>query len=183
MYYGCDVMKKKNLTAVLRICLLIICFVSILALSSCGSNSNKTSKDEKAKKNTEIYQIDKDDKENKEEAVNEKKNTNDASQNKNESTSKSKSSKSKSTNSTSSTGKKKVWVPAVYKTVDHPAVTHTEKLYRCACGRDFSSPDDWEAHRPKPCDGNHRTYRIVTNVVVDQPAWSEQVLVTPGHYE
>lgn len=176
-------MKKDKLATVVRIFLMTLCCISLLTLSSCGSNTNKTSHDGKSKKKTEISQNDKANKNKEEKTVSDSKNTNDVNQNKNESSSNSKNSKSHSTNSTSSSGKKKVWVPAVYKTVDHPAVTHTEKFYRCACGRDFSSPDDWEAHRPKPCDGNHRTYRIVTNVVVDQPAWSEQVLVTPGHYE
>ena len=49
-------------------------------------------------------------------------------------------------------GKKKVWVPAVYKVVNHPAVKK-QKLsvhWVCQCGEIFYSDEDWQAHRPKP---------------------------------
>ena len=48
--------------------------------------------------------------------------------------------------------KKKIWVPAVYKTVKHPAVTKQEiTVYWVGqCGQVFYSDEDWQAHRPKP---------------------------------
>ena len=48
--------------------------------------------------------------------------------------------------------KKKIWVPAVYKTVKHPAVTKQEMTvyWVCQCGQVFYSDEDWQAHRPKP---------------------------------
>ena len=48
--------------------------------------------------------------------------------------------------------KKKIWVPAVYKTVKHPAVTKQEitVYWVCQCGQVFYSDEDWQAHRPKP---------------------------------
>ena len=48
--------------------------------------------------------------------------------------------------------KKKIWVPAVYKTVKHPAVTKQEitVYWVCQCGQIFYSDEDWQAHRPKP---------------------------------
>ena len=48
--------------------------------------------------------------------------------------------------------KKKIWVPAVYKTVKHPAVTKQEMTvyWVCQCGEVFYSDEDWQAHRPKP---------------------------------
>lgn len=48
--------------------------------------------------------------------------------------------------------KKKIWVPAVYKTVKHPAVTKKEitVYWVCQCGQIFYSDEDWQAHRPKP---------------------------------
>lgn len=47
--------------------------------------------------------------------------------------------------------KKKIWVPAVYKTVKHPAVTKQEitVYWVCQCGQVFYSDEDWQAHRPK----------------------------------
>ena len=46
--------------------------------------------------------------------------------------------------------KKKIWVPAVYKTVKHPAVTKQEitVYWVCQCGQVFYSDEDWQAHRP-----------------------------------
>ena len=48
--------------------------------------------------------------------------------------------------------KKKIWVPAVYKTVKHPAVTKQEitVYWVCQCGQVFYSDEDWQVHRPKP---------------------------------
>jgi len=48
--------------------------------------------------------------------------------------------------------KKKIWVPAVYKTVKHPAGTKQEitVYWVCQCGEVFYSDEDWQAHRPKP---------------------------------
>ena len=48
--------------------------------------------------------------------------------------------------------KKKIWVPAVYKTVKHHAVTKQEitVYWVCQCGQVFYSDEDWQAHRPKP---------------------------------
>ena len=48
--------------------------------------------------------------------------------------------------------KKQIWVPAVYKTVKHPAVTKQEitVYWVCQCGQVFYSDEDWQAHRPKP---------------------------------
>lgn len=48
--------------------------------------------------------------------------------------------------------KKKIWVPAVYKTVKHPAVTKQEitVYWVCQCGQVFYSDEDWQAHLPKP---------------------------------
>ena len=48
--------------------------------------------------------------------------------------------------------KKKIGVPAVYKTVKHPAVTKQEitVYWVCQCGQVFYSDEDWQAHRPKP---------------------------------
>ena len=48
--------------------------------------------------------------------------------------------------------KKKIWVPAVYKAVKHPAVTKQEMTvyWVCQCGQVFYSDEDWQAHRPKP---------------------------------
>lgn len=48
---------------------------------------------------------------------------------------------------------KKKWVPAVYKTVTHPAVTRQQKYvdyYTCQCGATFDTNAKWQAHRPKP---------------------------------
>lgn len=47
---------------------------------------------------------------------------------------------------------KKVWVPAVYKIVKHPAVKK-QKInvhWVCQCGEVFYSDEEWQAHRPKP---------------------------------
>lgn len=48
--------------------------------------------------------------------------------------------------------KKKIWIPAVYKTVKHHAVTKQEitVYWVCQCGQVFYSDEDWQAHRPKP---------------------------------
>ena len=48
--------------------------------------------------------------------------------------------------------KKKIWIPAVYKTVKHPAVTKQDitVYWVCQCGQVFYSDEDWQAHRPKP---------------------------------
>ena len=59
---------------------------------------------------------------------------------------------SDSSHSGSSHSKKK-WVPAVYKTVTHPAVTRQQKFidyYTCQCGATFKTNAEWQAHRPKP---------------------------------
>ena len=59
----------------------------------------------------------------------------------------------KDSNSSSSAHSKKKWVPAVYKTVTHPAVTRQQKYidyYTCQCGDTFTTNADWQAHRPKP---------------------------------
>ena len=48
--------------------------------------------------------------------------------------------------------RKKVWVPAVYKIVKHPAVKK-QKIsvhWVCQCGEVFNSDEEWQAHRPKP---------------------------------
>lgn len=49
-------------------------------------------------------------------------------------------------------GKKKVWVPAVYKIVKHPAVKKKKISVHwvCQCGEVFYSDEEWQAHRPKP---------------------------------
>lgn len=55
--------------------------------------------------------------------------------------------------SNNSSHSKKRWVPAVYKTVTHPAVTRQQKVvdyYTCQCGRTFKTHAEWEAHKPKP---------------------------------
>ena len=55
--------------------------------------------------------------------------------------------------SSSSAHSKKKWVPAVYKTVTHPAVTRQQKFvdyYTCQCGATFGTNAEWQAHRPKP---------------------------------
>lgn len=47
---------------------------------------------------------------------------------------------------------KKVWIPAVYKIVKHPAVKK-QKIsvhWVCQCGEVFYSDEEWQAHRPKP---------------------------------
>ena len=65
---------------------------------------------------------------------------------------KSKKDSSDSSHSSSSHSKKK-WVPAVYKTVTHPAVTRQQKFidyYTCQCGSTFKTNAEWQAHRPKP---------------------------------
>ena len=65
---------------------------------------------------------------------------------------KSKKDSSDSSHSSSSHSKKK-WVPAVYKTVTHPAVTRQQKFidyYTCQCGATFKTNAEWQAHRPKP---------------------------------
>lgn len=59
---------------------------------------------------------------------------------------------SDSSHSSSSHSKRK-WVPAVYKTVTHPAVTRQQKFidyYTCQCGATFKINAEWQAHRPKP---------------------------------
>ena len=48
--------------------------------------------------------------------------------------------------------RKKVWVPAVYKIVKHPAIKK-QKIsvhWVCQCGKVFNSDEEWQAHRPKP---------------------------------
>lgn len=48
--------------------------------------------------------------------------------------------------------RKKVWVPAVYKIIKHPAVKK-QKIsvhWVCQCGEVFYSDEEWQAHRPKP---------------------------------
>ena len=47
---------------------------------------------------------------------------------------------------------KRVWVPAVYKIIKHPAVKK-QKIsvhWVCQCGEVFNSDEEWQAHRPKP---------------------------------
>ena len=60
--------------------------------------------------------------------------------------------KGNETKSGNKPAKKKIWVPAVYKTVKHPAVTKQEitVYWVCQCGQVFYSDEDWQAHRPKP---------------------------------
>ena len=60
--------------------------------------------------------------------------------------------KGKENKSGNKPAKKKIWVPAVYKTVKHPAVTKQEISVHwvCQCGEVFYSDEDWQAHRPKP---------------------------------
>ncbi len=55
------------------------------------------------------------------------------------------SSKGKSSAEKSNKGKK--WVPAVYKTVEHPAEYATVTVYVCPCGEEFDSYDAWYAHK------------------------------------
>jgi len=84
-----------------------------------------------------------------------KKDNNSDNKKKNEDKNKQKGKKSEKGNENKSgnkSAKKKIWVPAVYKTVKHPAVTKQEitVYWVCQCGQVFYSDEDWQAHRPKP---------------------------------
>ena len=84
-----------------------------------------------------------------------KKDNNSDNKKKNEDKNKQKGKKSEKGNENKSgnkSAKKKIWVPAVYKTVKHPAVTKQEMTvyWVCQCGQVFYSDEDWQAHRPKP---------------------------------
>lgn len=94
----------------------------------------------------------------------------------------------------------KKWVEAVYKEVYHPEEGHYETVQKvkCKCGKVFDTAAEHKAHqdayiqserekRNDPsftCDGSHVSRYITEEVyVVDKAAWTEQVLVSEGHWE
>lgn len=90
--------------------------------------------------------------------------------------------------------KKKKWVEPVYKTVEHPEEGHYETVteWYCLCGKYVGSKEGWKKHREEfiasnggVCNGEHvRPDPKEEQVwVVDKAAWSEQVLVSEGHWE
>ena len=89
---------------------------------------------------------------------------------------------------------KKKWVEPVYKTVEHPEEGHYETVteWYCLCGKYVGSKEGWKKHREEfiasnggVCNGEHvRPDPKEEQVwVVDKAAWSEQVLVSEGHWE
>lgn len=87
--------------------------------------------------------------------------------------------------------KGKTWVPPVYKTVEHPAVTHTVHYYVTRRAGKFYSMEALRAAQAaylereqlNTCDG---TYTIISEgdeTVVDKAAWTEKVLVKEGYWK
>lgn len=91
----------------------------------------------------------------------------------------------------------------MYKTVHHEEQGHYEtkevQKVRCNCGELFDTAAEWKAHQNAflkhmretvdpnyTCQGDHLSHYVnVTEKewVVDKAAYSEKVLVTPGHWE
>ena len=94
----------------------------------------------------------------------------------------------------------------MYETVNHPeeghyeTVTHEVQKVRCNCGILFDSAAEQKAHQDAfiaemrktdpdyVCTGTHMGYFVTETeseevYVVDKEAWSEQVLVSEGHWE
>ena len=103
------------------------------------------------KQNTNKDNEKSDKKDNKKEGKKDNKSDNNKNKDKNKQKGK-KSEKGNENKSGNKPAKKKIWVPAVYKTVKHPAVTKQEitVYWVCQCGQVFYSDEDWQAHRPKP---------------------------------
>lgn len=153
------------------IAIIIFSLALIVGLASCSSNKGEKGREKKKtevtkEKTTSEESVD--DSSANGESANEANNDNDSdkkSQKKEseskkkkekerEKVKKEKDKKSKSDSSSgSSTHSKKKWVPAVYKTVTHPAVTRQQKYvdyYTCQCGAVFTTNAEWQAHRPNP---------------------------------
>lgn len=86
--------------------------------------------------------------------------------------------------------KAKKWIEPVYKTVSHPEEGHTEVRYYCKCGKDVGSVAGWKKHRADfiesnggVCNGEHVNYSMEEEYIVDKAAWTEEVLVSEGHWE
>ena len=103
------------------------------------------------KQNTNKDNEKSDKKDNKKEGKKDNKSDNNKNKDKNKQKGK-KSEKGNENKSGNKPAKKKIWVPAVYKTVKYPAVTKQEitVYWVCQCGQVFYSDEDWQAHRPKP---------------------------------
>ena len=103
------------------------------------------------KQNTNKDNEKSDKKDNKKEGKKDNKSDNNKNKDKNKQKGK-KSEKGNENKSGNKPAKKKIWVPAVYKAVKHPAVTKQEMTvyWVCQCGQVFYSDEDWQAHRPKP---------------------------------
>ena len=103
------------------------------------------------KQNTNKDNEKSDKKDNKKEGKKDNKSDNNKNKDKNKQKGK-KSEKGNENKSGNKPAKKKIWVPAVYKAVKHPAVTKQEMTvyWVCQCGEVFYSDEDWQAHRPKP---------------------------------
>ena len=112
-----------------------------------------------------------------------------------------------SSGSASSSGNKpkdKVWVEPVYQTVYHEEEGHYETVQvqkvKCKCGIVFDTAAEHKAHQDAfieserirlndptfTCNGTHTARYITVDeqvYVVDKEAYSEEILVTEGHWE
>lgn len=102
--------------------------------------------------------------------------------------------------------KERVWVEPIYQDVYHDEVGHYETVsvpvqkVKCACGAVFNSAEEHKAHQDAfiaemrqtdpnfECNGTHTARYVTLNeerseYVVDQPAYTEQVLISEGHWE
>lgn len=116
-----------------------------------SKQDKKEDSKENNKQNTNKDNEKSDKKDNKKDGKKDNKSDNNKNKDKNKQKGK-KSEKGNENKSGNKPAKKKIWVPAVYKTVKHPAVTKQEitVYWVCQCGQVFYSDEDWQAHRPKP---------------------------------
>ncbi len=158
--------KLLNIIAVI-----ILCFALAVGLASCSSDKGKKGRE---KKKTEVTKEKTDSQESTDSSSANDESSNEANDNsdadkrarekelerkkaKEKEREKAKEEKAKKSSgdsgSSGSAHSKKKWVPAVYKTVTHPAVTRQQKYidyYTCQCGATFGTNAEWQAHRPKP---------------------------------
>ena len=116
-----------------------------------SKQDKKEDSKENNKQNTNKDNEKSDKKDNKKDGKKDNKSDNNKNKDKNKQKGK-KSEKGNENKSGNKPAKKKIWVPAVYKTVKHPAETKQEitVYWVCQCGQVFYSDEDWQAHRPKP---------------------------------
>lgn len=153
------------------IAVIVLCLALTVGLASCGADKGKKGRDKKkveatkekteSGKSSDSYKADNEgeseasgsDDFSSKELEAEKAKEKEKEKKKEKAKEKERAKEEKSKKDSSSSHSKKKWVPAVYKTVTHPAVTRQQKFidyYTCQCGATFKTNAEWQAHRPKP---------------------------------